>query len=191
MEQEIRPLISLPGGLQQIFRFALRSKLGVAIPCLMLSLHGFALDVTPATQRSVNDGQLILQDVPEIPSSLVGRLNQYQSMRSASFLDWGQDGKGLYVRTRFRDVSQIHYVFGPGGTRHQLTWLDDPVGQVERRGGSSELAYTLDQDGIENDQIYLVDHKTATTRLNVNKFISNLHSNAFHRANRQQALAIV
>ena len=163
--RETRTLTSLPGRLQQIFRFALLGRLRFVFLCLMLSGPGFAVDGAPVAQRNINDGQLILQDVPDIPSSLIDRLNQYQSMRSASFLDWGQTGKGLYVRTRFREVSQIHYVSGPGSTRQQLTWLDDPVGQVERRPGSDELAYTLDRNGIENDQIYLFDHSSATTRL--------------------------
>ena len=40
-----------------------------------------------------------------------------------------------------------------------------PIGQVERRPGSRELAFTMDQDGGEFDQIYLFDPKTASKTL--------------------------
>lgn len=131
----------------------------------LLAVAGLQSAQAKAVQRIVNDGQLVLQDVPEIPAELVERLNQYQSVRSAGFLDWDKEGKGLYIRTRFGDVSQIHHLFDSGGARHQLTWLEDPVGQVERRSKGRELAFTQDRDGGENDQIYLFDPKTAITRM--------------------------
>jgi len=118
-----------------------------------------------STERITNGGQLILQDVPEIPPALVTRLNQYQNMRSAGFLDWAGDDEGLYIRTRFGEVSQIHRLHGPGGARQQLTWLEDAVGQVERRNNSNELAFTMDHEGGEFNQIFLLDPNTATTKL--------------------------
>ena len=62
---------------------------------------------------TTNDGQLILQDVPEIPAELVTRLNQYQNMHFAAFLDWAEGDEGLYARTRFGDISQIHHLQFP------------------------------------------------------------------------------
>jgi dipeptidyl aminopeptidase/acylaminoacyl peptidase len=69
------------------------------------------------------------------------------------------------VRTRFGDVSQIHRVDFPGGARHQLTYFDEPVGQVVRREQGHDLAFTMDQGGGEFDQILLFETKTARTRL--------------------------
>lgn len=117
------------------------------------------------SQRTANNGQLIMQDVPEIPKELVARLNQYQNTRYASFLDWAEKGKGLYVRTRFGEVSQIHKLVGPGSVRQQLTWFTEPVGQVERRNKGRELAFTMDQGGGEFNQIFLFDPESATTTL--------------------------
>jgi hypothetical protein len=82
---------------------------------------------------TTNGGQLILQGVPEIPPALVERVKQYQNVRSATFLDWTRNGKGLYIRTNFGDISQVHRVDSPGGSRQQLTWYPEPVGQVLRR----------------------------------------------------------
>jgi dipeptidyl aminopeptidase/acylaminoacyl peptidase len=117
------------------------------------------------TERTVNNGQLILQDVPEIPPALAARLHQYQNTRSARILDWAGDGNGMYIRTRFGEISQIHFVSKPGGARRQLTWFEDPIGQVEHRSHGRELAFTMDRNGGEFDQIYLFDPKTATTTL--------------------------
>jgi len=131
------------------------------IALLLAPMPGMGAEISEWT---TNDGQLILQEVPEIPSSLVRRLNQYQSVRSASFLDWTKDGSGIYIRTRFADVSQVHRVHTAGGTRQQLTWNENPAGQVLRRNRRHELAITMDQGGGELDQIFLFDPRTAAKR---------------------------
>ncbi|MDT8319779.1 MAG: alpha/beta fold hydrolase [Xanthomonadales bacterium] len=118
-----------------------------------------------AAERIVNDGQLILQEVPEVPGALVDRLNQYQNVRSAQLIDWLAAGEGIYVRTRFGDTSQVHRVFGQGGARRQVTYFREPIGQVARRPGSNQLAITMDRGGGEFDQIYLFDPATASNRL--------------------------
>ena len=133
-----------------------------ALLLLLLPLPGVTSETT---ERTVNSGQLILQDVPEIPTALAARLHQYQNTRSARFLGWTEDGKGMYIRTRFDDINQIHLVSEPGGARRQLTWFEDPTGQVERRSDGRELAFTMDRSGSEFDQIYLFDPETATTTL--------------------------
>ena len=37
------------------------------------------------TQRSANNGMLVMEDVPQIPPELSNSLNRYQAVRSASF----------------------------------------------------------------------------------------------------------
>ena len=128
---------------------------------LLTPLHGAGNEFLP---RSANGGQLVMHGVPEIPAELVARISQYQDVRSATFLDWAQDGDGLYVRTQFGDVSQVHRVREAGGSRRQLTWFPEPVGQVLRRKGSRELAITMDQGGGERDQIFLFDPRNASIR---------------------------
>ncbi len=130
---------------------------------LTLLLAPLTVAGSEVSQWAANGGQLILQDVPEIPPALVNRLNQYQNVRSANFIDWTKDGKGLYIRTRFGDISQVHRVHTAGGARQQLTWFQEPLGRVLRRENGEELAITMDQGGGELDQIFLFDPKTATT----------------------------
>lgn len=124
----------------------------------------FALAVMAASaasaevdRRTANSGNVVLEDVPEIPEAISEALTRYQNTRSAGLIDWSHDGESLYISTRFAEVSQIHRVDQPGGARHQLTWYDEPVGGVARRPGSDVMAFLMDAGGDEFDQIYLFD----------------------------------
>ena len=137
----------------------------ILLLALFASLPTPAAAAEPQT-RAVNGGQLILHDVPEIPATLVERLNRYQNVRSARFLDWSRDSESLYIRTRFGAIGQVHRVDAPAGLRRQLTWFREPVGQVVRRVRDRVLAITMDRGGAEQDQIFLFDPRTAErTRL--------------------------
>jgi dipeptidyl aminopeptidase/acylaminoacyl peptidase len=131
---------------------------------LMLSLSPLSAGGNDVPQWHANDGQLILHGVPEIPAALVERIRHYQNARSARFLDWSPDGKAMYIRTQFGDVSQVHRVDAAGGTRRQLTWFPEPLGQVTRRTLGRELAITMDEGGGEQDQILLFDTATGAAR---------------------------
>jgi len=65
-----------------------KTFLGIALTLLLLSTMTFAEVITTET----NNGNLVMQDVPEIPDSLVASLNRYQNVRSAGFLDWTEYG---------------------------------------------------------------------------------------------------
>ena len=143
-----------------MLRFPLFPRLWL-LPALLFCVAAAANDIPEWT---ANSGQLILQDVPDIPPDLVERIQQYQNVRSATFLEWTRDGRGLYIGTQFAEVTQVHRVDSPGGSRQQLTWYPEPVGQVLRRGNRDTLAITMDEGGGERDQIFLFDPGTATTR---------------------------
>ena len=109
------------------------------------------------TQRTANNGMLVLEDVPRIPAEIRNSLNRYQAVRSARFRAWSKDGQHLYVTTRFGDVDQIHRVDRPGGARRQLTYFREPVGEVARRPEHAALTFTRDTGGSEFAQIFLFD----------------------------------
>jgi dipeptidyl aminopeptidase/acylaminoacyl peptidase len=127
-----------------------------------LPLHPALADVE---RRELNNGQLILEDIPEIPQSIVDDLNRYQNVRSGSVLDWSADGRSLYVSTRFGDVAQIHRVDMPGGARTQLTFFAEPVGEVSRQPRGPKLVFSMDAGGSEFAQLFLFDPATADTRM--------------------------
>src|SRR5210317_275674 len=108
--------------------------------------------VADVDRRLANNGNLVIEDVPEIPADLVEDLNRYQNVRSASFRAWSGDGKSLFINTRFGDVGQLHRVDMPMGARHQLTFYSEPVGAVTRQPGGSKLIFTRDVGGSEFSQ---------------------------------------
>jgi dipeptidyl aminopeptidase/acylaminoacyl peptidase len=121
----------------------------------MMSL-AMAPALAEVVRTETNDGNLVMEDVPAIPQSVVADLNRYQNVRSAGFQEWTEDGSGLFVSTRFGDVSQIHHVGHPGGARTQLTFFDEPVGGLSRQPDGSRMVFTMDSGGSEFSQIFLM-----------------------------------
>ncbi|MDX2418543.1 MAG: prolyl oligopeptidase family serine peptidase [Xanthomonadales bacterium] len=133
----------------------MKQKLILASSIALLVLSATASADITTTQT--NNGNLVMQDIPEIPASVVASLNRYQNVRSAGFLDWTEDGKGVFISTRFGDVSQVHHVSHPGGARQQITFFDEPVGGLQRQPGGSKMIFTMDAGGSEFSQIFLLD----------------------------------
>ncbi len=127
--------------------------LTISLVLLLFSTSAPAEVITTQT----NNGNLVMQDIPAIPNSLVASLNRYQNVRSAGFLDWTEDGNGIFVSTRFGDVSQVHLVGHPGGARQQLTFFDEPVSGLHRQPDGSKMVFTMDVGGSEFSQIFLLD----------------------------------
>jgi dipeptidyl aminopeptidase/acylaminoacyl peptidase len=115
--------------------------------------------------RTTNNGNLVMEDIPEIPAEIVADLNRYQNTRSASFRDWTEDGNGIYISTRFGDVSQLHRVDMPGGARHQVTFYNEPIGGVERQPGGAKVIFTRDAGGSEFSQVFVLDPEDGTTTM--------------------------
>ncbi|HJR53188.1 MAG TPA: prolyl oligopeptidase family serine peptidase [Gemmatimonadota bacterium] len=115
-------------------------------------------------RRTALDGSVVLEDAPEIPPRVVDALNRYQSVRSAGLVDWTADGRGIYVGTRFADVTQIHRVDMPGGARRQLTFFEEPVSGSARRPEGDEVLFSMDEGGSEFYQLWLLDPETGDAR---------------------------
>ena len=111
-------------------------------------------------------GQLVLEDVPDVPAALQARIRAYQNARSASFAGF-LPGRGLLIRTRFGQTAQLHQVFAPMGARRQLTFFDEPIGAVavsplaERPG----IVFAMDAGGSEFSQLFWLDLKTQQARM--------------------------
>ncbi|NMH60849.1 S9 family peptidase [Alteromonas ponticola] len=123
----------------------------------LIALSLMTLFAQAAEERTVNNGNLVLQNIPEIPEQVVDDLNQYQNIRSAPFEAFSHDGESVFITTRFGDVGQIHRVDMPAGARHQLTFFKEPIGSVERQPKTDNLAFTMDAGGSEFSQIFLLD----------------------------------
>ena len=128
----------------------------VVSTCLAASSLSLAVE-----RREANNGMLIMEDIPPIPAAIVSDLNRYQNVRSAGFSAWTEDGEGIYVSTRFGDVSQLHQVDMPGGARRQLTFFSEPIGGVTRQPRGDKMLFTMDAGGSEFAQIFMMDPASA------------------------------
>ena len=130
-------------------------QIAVFLSILALLFHSAA--TADVTHTETNNGNLVMQDIPEIPRAVVADLNRYQNVRSAGFLDWTEEGDGIFVSTRFGDVSQVHRVDHAGGSRRQITFFNEPVGGLQRQPNGARMVFTMDVGGSEFSQIFLLD----------------------------------
>lgn len=121
--------------------------------------------IADVERRTANNGNLVLEDVPEIPKEVELDLFRYQSVRAAAFRAWSADGESIYVSTGFGDVESIHRVDMPLGARRQVTFYDEPVGGIARQPGSGQLLFTRDDGGSEFSQIFLFDPDTGDAEM--------------------------
>ncbi len=111
-------------------------------------------------------GNLVIENIPEIPASLQERLEQYQNVRSAGFAGWANDSKGVYIITRFAETAQVHFVGQAGGARRQLTFYKEPIAGIAVRP-SKERGFLFSKDigGNEQYQIYYFNEENGSIRM--------------------------
>ncbi len=130
-----------------------------------LSLAVLAVAAAPAIAQDaperMTEGNLVMENIPEVPAEVRQRLQQYNNVRSAGFSDFAPDG-GIYITTRFGETTQIHHVAQPMGMRQQVTFFDERTsGANVRPGDSGEFVFTRDTGGDEFYQGFLFDPETA------------------------------
>jgi len=112
-------------------------------------------------------GALTTELVPEVPPETSARLERYLEVRRADLAGWDEGGAGLYVLTRFANVSQLHRVDLPVGMRRQLTFGAEgidafvPSPDPARPGG----LVVADEGGNEYTQLFYFDGKTQAVTL--------------------------
>lgn len=114
-------------------------------------------EITEASDR-ITQGNLVLENIPDVPAAVSDRLRQYQNVRGHGFSDWADEG--ILIGTRFGETSQVHHVKTPLGARKQVTFYDEPVGggSVSPAGGS--FVFARDTGGDEFYQGYRFDLAT-------------------------------
>lgn len=118
------------------------------------------------THRTANNGNLIMEGIPEASQQIVGDLlNSYQNVRSASFEGFAQSGDEVYISTCFGSVYQLHKVSAPNGARQQMTFFKEPISRIARRPSSDQLTFSMDASGNESSQLFLLDVKTGKSRM--------------------------
>jgi len=135
------------------------------LSCLVLLLFTSVGVATEIDGWTANNGQLVMEGIPAIPDSLPQTLSRYQNIRTASFAGWTKNSKHIFIKTQLGDVTQLHRVNAPGGARYQLTFSEEPVGEVKRQPGSNLLAMTRDEGGDEFDQVFLLNPENGLIRM--------------------------
>ena len=116
-------------------------------------------------RRTLNNGNLVLEDIPEIPKEVFLDLFRYQNVRAAAFRAWSLDGKSIYVSTGFGDVDSLHRVDMPLGARRQVTFYDEPVGGISRRPGGQKMLFSRDAGGSEFAQLFVFNPETGEAEI--------------------------
>ncbi|MCB0570050.1 MAG: S9 family peptidase [Phaeodactylibacter sp.] len=99
-------------------------------------------------------GNLLLENIPDIPETISERLNQYHSTREAFLVDWLGEDSGLLISTRFGESAQLHLLENAGGARRQLTFFAEPVFSAAMRPRRNGFLFSKDHGGNENYQFY-------------------------------------
>ena len=131
----------------------------------LLALLATAAFAGSVTRTEANNGNLVMEDVPEIPAEIVDSLNRYQNVRGANLQGWQEDSSGVFVSTRFADVDQLHRVDSAGGARHQLTFYNEPIGGITTQPHGDGIIFTRDAGGSEFAQIFLLDPATGVATM--------------------------
>jgi Tol biopolymer transport system component len=141
----------------------LKAPLRLQLLCLLAGLCLLAPAVATETAQRIQQGNLVMENIPEIPPEVSERLRQYQNVRSASLSDFAPDG-GIYILTRFGETSQIHHVAEPLGMRRQVTFYSERTGGASvRPDGSGQFKFSRDVGGDEFFQGFLFDPATSTS----------------------------
>ena len=123
------------------------------------------LTILHPVQAEVNRreiGNLVIENIPEVPQILIDRLLQYRNTRSAAIYDWLPSGQGMLIGTRFAETNQVHLVDRPAGVRKQITFFNEPVGSVDLNPSPNTplFLFTKDIGGSEFYQIFNFNMKT-------------------------------
>ena len=119
------------------------------------------------SQNKKEVGNLVMENIPDIPDSLRERMNQYQNSRGASPSSWSPSGEAMLMNTRFAQTSQIHMIRTAGGARKQITFFKEPVGAGSYCPNPKWNGFTFTKDvgGNEFRQLFWFDFGTGKYEL--------------------------
>jgi dipeptidyl aminopeptidase/acylaminoacyl peptidase len=124
---------------------------------LLFVFHGWLLNAQKPAVITPGEN-LIIKNIPAIPSSIQNEVKKYTESRSASPVDWHPGKREMLMTTRFGNTAQLHYLSMPMGARKQITFFDEPVGNAvfEPKEGKYFI-FSRDAGGNEFGQLYRFD----------------------------------
>ena len=134
---------------------------------LLFSLTAFAQQGGPPPQPAyVTPGDnLVIENIPPIPTKLAEETARYGDFRSANLYGWHPTRREMLIGTRFADTVQVHSVAMPGGERKQLTFYPDRVAGATYLPDGNSFVFRKDNGGGEWFQLYRYDLSTGNVTL--------------------------
>ena len=131
-------------------------------------------------------GNLVIEDIPEIPERIKSRMLQYQNTRSANLRSWKADGKSMLISTRFGETTQLHMVEKPGGARKQITFFKEPIGgaSISPDPSNNGFLFLKDVGGGESYQIFYYNFDDASSTLLTDGTSRNGYLNWSNKGNK-------
>ena len=138
--------------------------IAIAVLTLVLPTSQAAMSADPAI-LSPGDN-LVIQNIPPIPLSLVEQADRYTQSRTAALQSWHPTRREMLISTRFGESSQAHRVGQPLGQRYQLTFFDERVSRISYQPTDGDyFVFSKDSGGNEANQIYRYDLETGDITL--------------------------
>ncbi|MCH8981886.1 S9 family peptidase [candidate division KSB1 bacterium] len=128
----------------------MRSRVSILVLCFLVLSFGFIYGQV----NRVEKGNLVIEDIPDIPERIKSRMGQYQNVRSAFLQDWHPSGQGMLISTRFGETNQFHWVKIPGGAREQITFFEEPVSSANANPKKPGFLFSKDVGGSEFYQLF-------------------------------------
>ena len=128
----------------------------LALLALAVACSGGAKETIPVPETIIND------QVPPIPATIAADMKRYTDIKSAGFVDWLPQGKGMVAATRRGNTTQLYTLSEPGGELSQLTNYPEPVGgaAVCPDPDKNFLVFSKDNGGDEKYQYHRLDLET-------------------------------
>jgi dipeptidyl aminopeptidase/acylaminoacyl peptidase len=130
------------------------------VAAIALSLLAPLASAADKSVSRVETPTRVAENLPEVPTDLIERLQRYQNTRGAQFCGWSADGASILISTRFGNTAQAHRVKVPGGAREQLTFYDEPVRTIAANPKRNTFVFGKDVGGSEFWQLYTFDGAT-------------------------------
>ncbi|ABF40816.1 peptidase S9, prolyl oligopeptidase [Candidatus Koribacter versatilis Ellin345] len=128
-----------------------------ALALVALSFGALAQPASNQNDTVKPGDNLVLENIPPVPTSIDEQTRRYGDFRTAAHLDWHPQRHEMLISTRFADVPQVHWVKTPGGERRQMTFYPDRVLGAQFEPGGRYFVFAKDVGGGEWFQFYRFD----------------------------------
>jgi dipeptidyl aminopeptidase/acylaminoacyl peptidase len=109
---------------------------------------------------------MVVDNVPSPPLSLVNAIDQYTNFRKATISSWHPVKREMLIETRFADTPQVHYLKMPAGARTQLTFSkENSHGAQFQPVNGNYFVFETDKGGDEFFQKFTYSMQDKSTKL--------------------------